>query len=253
MLLKLATVDRTPDGPEAYRQVILRGLKLAGNGGGLAVALLEKWTGKHLGSPDAKWDVALAAWQSWFAETYPDQPEAKLPQDSAANRWTYDELLSLLDSPAAAKGSARRGAAVFVQAQCAKCHRFGERGEGVGPDLTTVSRRFQKKEILESILYPSQVISDQYASKSVLRTDGRIVWGIVAKQADGSVSVLQSDATKVVIPRDAIDTITPLKKSTMPEGLLNALTLEEISDLFAYLDQAAEPQVTKRREQRTRQ
>jgi putative heme-binding domain-containing protein len=130
---------------------------------------------------------------------------------------------------------------VFVKAQCAKCHRFGERGEGVGPDLTTVSLRFQKKEILESILFPSQVISDQYASKSVLRVDGRTVWGIVAPQADGSLTVLQSDATKVRIAKEEIDTITPIKKSAMPEGLLNPLTLEEIADLFAYLNQPPEP------------
>jgi putative heme-binding domain-containing protein len=167
-----------------------------------------------------------------------------LPEDSANNRWTYDELFSFLNSKEAAKGSGGRGAAVFTKAQCIKCHRFGERGEGVGPDLTTVSRRFQKKEILESILYPSQVISDQYASKSVLRTDGRTAWGIVAPQADGSVTVLQSDATKVRIPKDEIDTITPIKKSAMPEGLLNPLSLEEIADLFAYLNQSAEPQVS---------
>ena len=240
VLVKLATVDQTPDNPEPFRQVILRGLKLQDGGGKLAVALLEKWTGKKLGESDAKWDAALAAWQKWFAETYPDQPEAKLPEESAANRWTFDELQSVLASKEAAKGNAARGTAVFVKAQCAKCHRFGERGEGVGPDLTTVSLRFQKKEILESILFPSQVISDQYASKSVLRVDGRTVWGLVAPQADGSLTVLQSDATKVRVAKEEIDTITPIKKSAMPEGLLNPLTLEEISDLFAYLNQPPE-------------
>lgn len=236
VLSKLATVDRVPESPEAYRQVILRGLKLQENGGQLAVALLEKWTGKKQSEPDAKWDVALASWQRWFAETYRDQPEAKLPEDSAANRWTFEELQSFLASKEAGKGSAARGAAAFVKAQCAKCHRYGDKGEGVGPDLTTVSQRFQKREILESILFPSQVISDQYASKSVVRTDGRTVWGIVAEQNDGSVTVLQSDATKVRIPKDEIDVVTPIKKSTMPDGLLNALTLEEIADLFAYLN-----------------
>ncbi len=251
VLAKLATVPRKPDRPEAYRQAILRGLKLQESGGLSAVKLLEAWTGKTLSNPDDKWDVALAAWQQWFAETYPDQPEAKLPQDSNANRWTYDELFSYLNSKDGLAGSADRGDAVFTKASCIKCHRFGERGEGVGPDLTTVSRRFQKKEILESILYPSQVISDQYASKSVLRSDGREVWGIVAPQADGSVVVVTSAAERVRVPKDQIDTITPIKKSAMPEGLLNNLSLEEIADLFAYLNRAPEfsgesPQVTSR-------
>jgi len=71
-----------------------------------------------------------------------------------------------------------------------------------------------------------------------VRTDGRTVWGIVAEQNDGSVTVLQSDATKVRIPKDEIDVVTPIKKSTMPDGLLNTLTLEEIADLFAYLNRS---------------
>jgi putative heme-binding domain-containing protein len=160
--------------------------------------------------------------------------------------------MSFLGSKEATRGSSQRGAAVYTKAQCAKCHRFGERGEGVGPDLTTVGKRFQKKEILESILFPSQVISDQYASKSVTRTDGRIVWGIVAQQADGSVAVRQSDATKVTISKDDIDSISPIKKSIMPDGLLNGLSLEEISDLFAYLLQSPEPQVARRPTSRTK-
>ena len=148
------------------RQAILRGLKLGDNGGKLAVVAAAKWTGKQLSfSPAIHGRRALAAWQHWFAETYPDQPEAKLPEDTNANRWTFDELLSYLNSPDAAAANPQRGAAVFAKANCIKCHRFGERGESVGPDLTCVSRRFQKKEILESILFPSQVISDQYVSK----------------------------------------------------------------------------------------
>ena len=75
----------------------------------------------------------------------------------------------------------------------------------------------------------------EYASKSVQRNDGRVLWGIVAQQADGSVSVLQSDGTRTVVPKEEIDSISPIKKSVMPEGLLNPLTLEEIADLFAYL------------------
>jgi putative heme-binding domain-containing protein len=247
VLLKLAAVDRKPEGPEAIRQAILCGLRLGENGGKLAVPVLEKWTGKKLSFAGDKWDVAITAWQQWFTATYPDQPEAKLPEDTNVNRWTYEELLSYLNSPEAASGDAQQGAAVFAKANCVKCHRFGDRGEGVGPDLTNVSRRFQKKEILESILFPSQVISDQYASKTVVLKDGRTIWGLTAPQPDGSLVVLQSNAQRVTIEKDDIDEIRPLKKSAMPEGLLNSLTLEEIADLFVYLGQSPDAKVTNRR------
>ena len=141
---------------------------------------------------------------------------------------------------------------MFEKANCIKCHRFGERGEGIGPDLTNVSRRFQKKEILESILFPSQVISDQYASKMIVLADGRTVWGLAATQPDGSIIVLQSNAQRMTIKKDQIDEIRASKKSAMPEGLLNTLTLEEIADLFAYLEQSPDAKISNRRAQAER-
>jgi putative heme-binding domain-containing protein len=252
VLLKLATVDRSPTEPEPIRQVILRGLKLGDQGGKLAVALLEKWADKTLGDPEDALPAKLALWQKWFAQNYPDQPPATLPEDSNNSHWTFNELLSYLDSPDTISAKPERGAAVFAKANCIKCHRFGDRGESVGPDLTSVSRRFQKREILESILFPSQVISDQYASKSVLLKDGRSVWGIAAQQPDGSLVVLQSDATKITVRKEQIDEVRALKKSAMPEGLLNTLTLEEIADLFAYLGQSPDAKITNRRLQPSR-
>src|SRR5262249_34584079 len=48
------------------------------------------------------------------------------------------------------------------ESACASCHRFGSIGTDIGPDLTTIGSRFQKKDILEAILWPSKDISDQY-------------------------------------------------------------------------------------------
>ncbi|HTQ38376.1 MAG TPA: HEAT repeat domain-containing protein [Pirellulales bacterium] len=246
VLITLALIDQTPDKAEPYRQVILSGLKLGENGGLNAVKVLEKWSGKQVSQPDDKWDVALAAWQKWFAETYPNEPEAKLPVESAENKWTYEELYAYLTGPDGSHGDVELGGKVFAKAQCINCHRFGQRGDGVGPDLTTVSRRFQKKEILESILFPSQVISDQYASKTILTTDGRSVTGLAAKQDDGSMVVLQSNCQKVTIAAADIDQILPCKISVMPEGLLNTLSLDDIANLFAFLNHAPGDSLTSR-------
>ncbi len=247
VLKKLAAVERAPDKPEAVRQVILRGLKLGDNGGDAAIALLEKWTDQKLGDSTDTVAARLALWQDWFSTTYPNEPEPQLPQESEDAKWTQDELLSFLSSPEAAKASAERGAAVFAKAQCAKCHRHGERGESLGPDLTTVAQRFQKREILESILHPSQVISDQYASRTVQLQDGRSLTGMTVEQADGSLVVLHTDGQKSTVAKEDIETIEPSKKSSMPDGLLNTLTLEEIADLFAHLMQPPRTSVTSRR------
>ncbi len=238
VLGKLAQVDQTPEDPEPYRQVILRGLILRDNGGPQAVALLEKWTGQKVSQPTDSWKTALAAWQDWFTEKYPQHAEPKLPVENERNHWTQQELLSYLTGPQAAQGDARHGAVIFEKAQCVRCHRFGTRGESVGPDLTNISRRFQKKEVLESILFPSQVISDQYASRAIVTKDGRALTGMVAPTGTGSLVILQANGEKIELPEDQIEFNSRSKVSAMPDGLLNKLTLEQVADLFAYLGKA---------------
>ena len=82
-------------------------------------------------------------------------------------------------------GDAQKGAVAFQKATCDKCHRYGNIGEAMGPDLTDLTKRFTRKEILQSILYPSHVIPSQYVAKTLLLADGRVLTGIVAPGASG--------------------------------------------------------------------
>ncbi|HEV3136773.1 MAG TPA: HEAT repeat domain-containing protein, partial [Pirellulales bacterium] len=246
VLMRLAQVDQVPEQPEVLRQVILRGLMLRENGSRRAIELLEKWTGKQLGQPDDPWDKALAAWQEWFVETYPEAAEPKLAVDAEQNHWTFQELLSFLTGPQANQGVAARGAVLFEKAYCVKCHRFGERGDTVGPDLTNISKRFQRKEILESILFPSQVISDQYRTRTIVTKSGQTYVGMAAPTGDGTLVVLQANGEKAMIPEQDVEETTPNRVSSMPDGLLNALTLEDIADLFAYLGNPPRLEITRR-------
>jgi putative heme-binding domain-containing protein len=243
VLTQLKLVDGGPPRDvEPVRQVILCGLKLKDQGSEHAVALLEHWFNQKLGKPGDRWDVAMKAWQDWFVRKYPNSSAPELPQASQS-AWSMEELVLHLNKPET-KGDAKRGAQVYVKAQCAKCHRFQSVGEPVGPDLTSVARRFQKREVLESVLFPSQVISDQYASKNVLTEDGKQYTGLVASVGQ-DVIITQSDGNRVRLPRTAVTRIAPSKLSAMPEGLFNELSLEEITDLFEYLYQTPAERVTR--------
>ncbi len=234
VLLQLAKVQRKPDAPEAIRQTILLGLRLRENGSDSAIKLLTHWTGQT--PPEgSKWSDSLAFYQQWFATTYPTQPAAELPKSQTVQRYTLDELAAYL-AESGSKGDPRRGQLVFEKVACIKCHRFGGKGESIGPDLSSVAMRFQRREILESILHPSHVISDQYAAKTVTTVDGKVLLGLVAPQGETAYIVLQPNAQKVTLAKGDVDTITPSKQSAMPEGLLNNVPLQEIADLFAYLN-----------------
>jgi putative heme-binding domain-containing protein len=245
VLTALAKVARRPETSEPYRNAILLGLRMQSGGGELASKLLEHWWPETPYRPGAALDAQLAAWQKWYAKTFPNELPAELPKESQPNRWSYEELAAYLESPEGRAGSPSRGAQAFTTAQCIKCHRFNGRGEGIGPDLTTVAQRFQRKEILESIIYPNQVVSDQYASQIVV-AGGKTYTGIAARSANGDMTVLQADATKVQLAAADIEDVQTSKTSSMPEGLLNTLTLEQVADLFAFMMNSPEPGVAAR-------
>lgn len=238
VLSALTRVNQRPADAAPFRDVILLGLKLGENGGADAMKLLTHWTGQN--------GADMAGWQRWYAVKFPQAPPAELPSDAGRDKWSYEELLTFLNSDQGKQGDAERGARVFTQAQCASCHRIGTNGETMGPDLTAVARRFQRKEILESIVYPSHAISDQYAAK-VVTAGGKSYAGLVSQQASGDVTVLQTNGQKVELSRNLIDDIQPSDVSAMPTGLLNPLTLEQVADLFTFLGAQGNNDVARRR------
>lgn len=233
VLMKLTTVQFQPDEAEPIRQVIINGLRLKDQGATRALALLEHWTGQSL--PGSDWNEQIVAWQEWFATNFPDSPPAELPKAETESKWQYEELAKYLVSEEAQESTVEAGAEVFVKAQCAKCHKFGDQGEPMGPDLTSVAKRFTTQEILESVLYPSHVISSQYRSKTLLLTDGRTVSGIVTRGPQEEYIILQSNGKKIAVRSQDVDQEKTSNVSSMPEGLLEELELEEVAALFNYL------------------
>ncbi len=151
------------------------------------------------------------------------------------SKYKYDELLSFLTEKEGRTGDAVKGREVFAKAQCIKCHKYGQDGASVGPDLSNVSRRFKRPDILESIYYPSKVISDQYRSTQFVTKQGQTILGLASLQGD-VYTVLLKDGVKVTLKKDEVDQQVTSLISVMPEGLLDQLEKKEIADLFAFLE-----------------
>ena len=120
--------------------------------------------------------------------------------------------------------------------QCVQCHRFGNAGGAVGPELTAIASRFGHRDILESIILPSKVISEQYVNTTVIKEkDGDDVTGRIVDEDDKKIVVVTDPIkqTKVEVPKADIEKRVASKISPMPEGLVNSLTKDEIFDLIA--------------------
>src|SRR5262249_2811139 len=191
-----------------------------------AIELLRQWNGRSFGAEKGQWEQELKLWAKWFVQTFPKEPPLpNVTLDIAgAGKYKFEELLAYLEKDSAGRnGNAARGRLVFEKANCFKCHKYGKEGEGVGPDLTTLSKRFKRADTLDSLPYPSKVISDQYRSVTITTTKGQSITGLAAVQGD-TVTVLLSDATKVTLKRDEIDSQVASLVSVMPERLLDPLT-----------------------------
>jgi putative heme-binding domain-containing protein len=132
----------------------------------------------------------------------------------------------------------KSGKDAFHDAQCILCHRFGNEGGSVGPELTAASSKYSRRDILESILEPSKVVSEQFQNYSVTRKNGEVETGRIVDENDDRIVVQASPLApeRVEIRKADIVSRSPSKVSPMPEGLANQLSKNEILDLLAYIE-----------------
>jgi putative heme-binding domain-containing protein len=121
--------------------------------------------------------------------------------------------------------------------KCAACHIFGGIGKEVGPDLTTIASRFTRRDILDAILFPSKVISDQYQAEMIELKDGTVVTGVLVRESAAVVLLRtgENPDKPVSIPKGQIVDRAVSPVSLMPAGLLDDMTHEEIDNLLAFM------------------
>src|SRR5262249_24968577 len=101
------------------------------------------------------------------------------------------------------------------------------------PELTG-SQRANPDYVLENALDPSAVVAREYQVTIVEAKDGRVISGIVKQETDRALT-LRTQNESLVVPKNEIEGRTLSPTSMMPEGLLDALSKEEVRDLIAYL------------------
>jgi putative heme-binding domain-containing protein len=152
-------------------------------------------------------------------------------------QWTLAELNAIVDQGLKGRDF-DRGRALFAATNCFACHRYDNEGGAVGPDLTQLAGRFSAREILESVVEPSKVISDQYQAVTIVTEDGKAVTGRIVNLSNNNLMVstnMLDPGSLTTVDARLVDSITPSKVSMMPEGLLNVLNEDEVRDLIAYL------------------
>jgi putative membrane-bound dehydrogenase-like protein len=163
--------------------------------------------------------------------------DAGLVEVEAEKAQRSTKIESLVGSMASANPA--EGAKVFASGKgaCLVCHRVGELGGQIGPDLSTIGRIRGARDLYESILYPSESIARDFETFeiSVKAKDTPVQVGLIDAQTTAGLELIGLSGQKQVIPHEEVTAIKRLPVSLMPMGLDQTLTAEELRDLVAYL------------------
>lgn len=134
-------------------------------------------------------------------------------------------------------GDAKRGEAVYhaQKTLCAVCHRVGDKGGRVGPDLSRIGRIRTTRDLLESIVYPSSSIARDFESYSVDTKDGDSHVGVILRESDDELQIAVASGQPMKLSRKSVSAVRPNSLSLMPQGLDQAMSEQELSDLIAFL------------------
>ena len=230
-----AIIDKT-DMPEAYKSQPHQKYvdsRMAGMPPGSRDRVGTLWNEFRRENPDRNRDGAMFV---RILEYVANQQPGSMPARRFIQKWQHHNFGSAPDR--LVNRSLENGKRVYEQAACNRCHTINGLGAKYGPDLTEIAKRFKGGKLLQQCVKPSAEIHKEYQTQQILVDDGRLLTGLVVEETDDQIrlvpNLLKPDKF-MMINKDSIDQRRTAEVSSMPAGLLDTFTVEEIFDLVAFL------------------
>lgn len=201
-------------------------------------------TGRVLAGEIAKNPVIASQQESAYRTAFSDLPPeifegVILPAYNAAVAATEAKKrqLSPLAEKVIASGDAEKGEQHFKAGKgtCIACHKIGDTGRPIGPDLSHIGAIRTERDLLESILFPSNTLARDYEAHVIETSDGQQTLGVIKSHAAEGLVVLDIAGQEKTIPHQSIVGDTTLTTSLMPMGLDQTMPEAELLDLVAWL------------------
>ena len=134
------------------------------------------------------------------------------------------------------RGDAGRGKQIFSGlSQCSRCHISAGEGRNFGPDLTGAGNKYDRAQLLDSILNPSKLIAPEFKSITVTLRDDTELTGFVLKRNAAEIVLRDETLKEHTLKLSDVKEQRESALSAMPEGLLAPLTPQEAADLLEFL------------------
>jgi quinoprotein glucose dehydrogenase len=214
------------------RRAALRGLAVLEDP--RAGRILESWLDRLLGGNMAN-ELVLDVLDAAAKSSY---------EPLAAKAQEYEQGRALDDRFAVYRevlygGDPEKGRKLYeerLDLACARCHRLGDLGGDVGPNLAGIGLRLSKEKLLQSILYPNDEISPGFESVSVELREGGFYAGIVKDENDSELVLSSLEDGDMTFAKADISSRS-VGLSAMPEQLINMLTKQDLRDLIEFLSE----------------
>jgi putative membrane-bound dehydrogenase-like protein len=152
------------------------------------------------------------------------------PATSAEKNNRINQIAQLLKS---GTGDAKKGHVIFSN-RCANCHRLFDEGASIGPELTGYDRK-NLSDLLTNMVDPNAFIREGYETYHITTTDNRSLVGTLESKSGSTYTIKSVSGERVILGLEQINKMVEQQTSTMPEGLLNGLTDQQMRDVFSYI------------------
>jgi putative heme-binding domain-containing protein len=134
-------------------------------------------------------------------------------------------------------GNATRGKKIYARetVACNRCHQVNGDGIDFGPALSEIGSKLTKEALYESILAPSSGILMGYESWSIETTAGDEYYGLLISDTKDELAIKTVGGIVNRIKKSDIGFQRKSQLSTMPTGLQQLMTVQDMVDLVEYL------------------
>ncbi|MFP6665847.1 MAG: ThuA domain-containing protein [Pirellulales bacterium] len=162
-----------------------------------------------------------------------DNGDKKHPPGQLIEKTGYEAAVS---QAAGRAGDLSLGRHLFLRQGCINCHTISGVEPPRGPQLIDIGRRYNRRELAESILKPSAKIAQGFDTQWFETDKGLVINGFVVSESGESVEVRTTEGTSKTIAKTEIEERGKTDISSMPKGLAGELTLDELASLLTYLE-----------------
>lgn len=132
----------------------------------------------------------------------------------------------------APRGNAANGK--ILSAICMACHQIGSAGGQIGPNLSGAGA-MGLEAVLRNILTPNAAMEPGYRIYRVEMKNGDLIDAFFVSEDKNATIIRQPGLPDRRLDKKDIRSTKFIRRSLMPEGLLDALQDQQVADLLAYL------------------